>query len=271
MQFDKKEYEKTLNLLKQDSVYTVCIEANCPNRYECFAKKTATFMVLGNICTRNCKYCNVKKGTPDKLDLNEPKKILNIIRKLNLKYVVITSVTRDDLKDGGAKQFVKIINSIKEYNSNIKVEVLISDLNGNFEALNEIIKANPDVINHNIETVERLFDDIRPNSNYQTSIKILKQISNSKIICKSGIMVGLGETKEDLEKTLTDLKNSNVDVLTIGQYLKPNTDCKKVDKYYTEKDFLELKQLGEKYIPTVISGQLVRSSYKADSIFEKII
>jgi lipoic acid synthetase len=264
--FDRKKYSETLDLINKNKINTVCVEANCPNRYECFSKKTATFMILGNICTRNCAYCNVKNGIPEEPYEKEPERIANAVKKLNLKYAVITCVTRDDLDDCGSSQFVKVVDEIKKVNSSCKMELLISDLNGNFDALKKIVNLNPEVINHNIEVVKELFKDMRPNAKYERSIKLLQQIKkiNPMIKTKSGLMLGLGETKEQIIKTMNDLRKAGCDILTLGQYLQPSEKHAKVKKFYTPEEFNELAKIGESIgFLHVESGPMVRSSYHA--------
>ena len=260
--FNRTDYAKTLGKLK--GVNTVCMSANCPNRYECFANSTATFMILGDTCTRNCKYCAVKSGLPNLIDLSEPKKIAKIAKDLNLKYVVITCVSRDDLKDGGASVFIETVREIRKLLPKIKIELLISDLNGNWDALNQIIKENPYVLNHNIEVVRSLFPTLRPKGDYLRSLELLKKC---KIVSKSGLMVGLGETEVEIMETLQDLRNVHVDIITIGQYLQPSKDHAQVKKYYTPNEFKVLakkaKTLGFK---KVFTGPLVRSSYHAQKV-----
>jgi len=266
-----KNYNKINRIIKNSALHTICHEAKCPNMAECFGHGTATFLILGYTCTRNCLYCNVNHGTPKKINENEPKKIAEAIKKLNLKYVVITSVTRDDLEDSGANVFLKTINEIKKNNKKIKVELLIPDLNGN--NLRKIIKAKPDVLGHNIEVTKNLFRKLRPRGNYSLSLKLLKNIKkiNKNQKTKSGLMIGLGETKEDIIKTMKDLRKADVDFLTIGQYLQPRKDLAKVKKFYTPKEFKEFEKiglgLGFKHIE---SGPLVRSSYRADKLKNKI-
>ncbi|MEM2121143.1 MAG: lipoyl synthase [Candidatus Woesearchaeota archaeon] len=264
--YDKNKYLKTRNLINELGLNTVCIEANCPNRYECFSNNKATFMILGNVCTRNCLYCNVKKGLPKNVDPNEPKRISRAIKILGINYAVITSVTRDDLKDGGAEQFVKTIREIKRLNKDCKVEVLIPDFNGDLNSLKRIVEERPDVINHNIEVVRRLFNKLRPKGDYELSLKILKSIKeiNPKIVTKSGFMVGFGENKKDIVKTIKDLKRVDCDILTVGQYLRPSKKHFPVKKYYSKREFEEIKNIAEKIgFKKVFSGFLVRSSYKA--------
>jgi len=265
--FDKKKYLNTYNIVKD--LNTICLSGNCPNRYECFANDTATFMILGDICTRNCKYCNVLNGKPSDVDLKEPEKITESIKKLNLKYVVITCVSRDDLNDGGTKHFVNVFKKIKEINPSCKVELLISDLNKNLENLNKIILLKPDVINHNIETCKDLFNQLRPEGNYNFSLSLLSYVKNTNpyIKTKSGFMVGLGENKNQIEKTIIDLKNSGCDLITVGQYLQPSKNNVEVKKYYTPEEFKNIETFGLKNDIKIIASALVRSSYKAGELY----
>ncbi|KYK20963.1 lipoyl synthase [Thermoplasmatales archaeon SG8-52-2] len=262
-----ESFVKMKSLLREAKLHTICEEAKCPNIAECFGSGTAVFLILGDICTRDCKYCYVKHGKPLKLNLEEPKDVAESVKKLGLKYVVITSVTRDDLEDGGADIFYKTIKEIKKLNPNVFVEVLIPDFNGNISSLKKVIDAKPDVINHNIEVVENLFADIRPQGNYETSLKLLKEIKNinKDIKTKSGFMVGLGESEEQILKTMKDLRNSEVDFLTIGQYLQPSKNHIEISKYYSPTEFDQFKKsaldMGFKHVE---SGPLVRSSYHAE-------
>jgi len=262
-----KNYVKMKSLLKNAKLHTICEEAKCPNIAECFNNGTAVFLILGDICTRNCGYCNVTHGVPKPLNENEPKKVAESVKQLALKYVVITSVTRDDLEDGGASVFCETINEIKNLNNNCKIEVLIPDFKGNMESLNDIIYSKPDVINHNIEVVKELFLEIRPEGNYENSITLLKNIKkrNRKIKTKSGFMIGIGENKNQILKTMDDLINAEVDFLTIGQYLQPTKKHADIKKYYTPREFEEFKEIGLKMgFKHVESGPLVRSSYHAE-------
>ncbi len=264
--------EKTKNvrtILKHNCLNTVCENARCPNKNECYQKNTATFLIMGNVCTRNCRYCNIGCERPEPLDVNEPKNLAKAVSELGLKYSVITSVTRDDLPDGGANHFAKTIEEIRKISPDTKIEILTPDFKGNKEVLDVIIKAHPDVFNHNIETVERLFKTARPQGNYRQSLDVLKYIKdNSDIPTKSGMMVGLGETQDDIKQTLDDLRSVNCDILTIGQYIQPSKLHLEVEKYYTEEEFEELKELAkqagfEKYQ----IAPLVRSSYNAFKLF----
>jgi len=262
-----ENYSKMISLLRNAKLHTICQEAKCPNIAECFGSRTAVFLILGDVCTRNCRYCNVKYGEPSSLNLNEPMDVAESVKELGLKYVVITSVTRDDLEDGGANVFYKTIKEIKKLNKNCKVEVLIPDFKGKIGSLNKIINAKPDVINHNIEVVQELFPEIRPQGNYETSLEILTNIKKIKkgVKTKSGFMVGFGETNEQILKTMSDLRKANVDFLTIGQYLQPSRDHVEIKRYYTPEEFKEFKKLalnmGFKHVE---SGPLVRSSYHAE-------
>lgn len=265
-----KNYVKIKSMLRNAKLHTICEEAKCPNIAECFGSGTAVFLILGDTCTRNCRYCYVKHGTPLPLDPNEPRNVADSVRQLGLKYVVITSVTRDDLKDGGAIVFYETVNEIKKINNNCKVEVLIPDFKGNVKALQTVIDAKPDVVNHNIEVVKDLFSMIRPEGNYKTSLGLLKNIKKfgKKVKSKSGFMVGLGENNEQIFSTMTDLRHSDVDFLTIGQYLQPTRQHAEIKKYYTPEEFNRLQKIaldiGFKHVE---SAPLVRSSYHADKAF----
>lgn len=252
-------------ILKTKCLNTVCENARCPNKNECYTKNTATFLIMGNNCTRNCRYCNITCNRPEPLDLNEPQHVAEAVKDLGLKYAVITSVTRDDLPDGGAEHFANCIYEIRKISSDIKIEILTPDFKGNKSSLDTIIKAHPDVFNHNIETVRKVFKTARPQGNYDCSLEVLKYVKdNSDIITKSGLMIGLGETFEDIEETLIDLKNAGCDILTIGQYIQPSKAHLEVSKYYTPDEYEKLKLLAEKIgIKHYQIGPLVRSSYRA--------
>lgn len=260
--------EKTRNvrrILKTNCLNTVCENARCPNKNECYTSNTATFLIMGNVCTRNCRYCNIDCQKPDPLDLKEPLHIAQAVKDLGLKYTVITSVTRDDLSDGGAEHFANCIYEIRKLMPDVKVEILTPDFKGDTNALDKIIKAKPEVFNHNIETVKHLFKTARPQGDYERSIGVLKYIkANSEMLTKSGLMVGLGETLEQIEETLQDLKSAGVDILTIGQYIQPSKAHLEVAKYYTPEEFQELDKLALHlgYTHRQI-GPLVRSSYRA--------
>lgn len=255
-------------ILKTKCLNTVCENARCPNKNECYTKNTATFLIMGNNCTRNCRYCNITCSRPEPLDLNELFHVAEAVKDLGLKYAVITSVTRDDLPDGGAEHFANCIYEIRKISPDVKIEILTPDFKGNKDSLNTIIKANPNVFNHNIETVRNVFKTARPQGDYDCSLEVLKYIKdNSDIITKSGLMIGLGETFEDIEQTLVDLKNVGCDILTIGQYIQPSKAHLEVSKYYTPDEYEKLKQLAEKVgIKHYQIGPLVRSSYRASEL-----
>ena len=256
-----------MNRLMRDlKLHTVCESARCPNRAECFARGIATFMILGDICTRNCTFCAVKHGIPQPADPEEPQHIVAAVNKLGLRYAVITSVTRDDLPDGGASQFAQTINAIHEYDSNIPVEVLIPDFKGSTSALQTVMNASPAVLNHNVETMPRLYPEVRPEANYQRSLELLEKarLLNGNLITKSGLMLGLGETRGEVIEVMTDLREAGCDLLTIGQYLQPSLSHHKVVKYIPPEEFQEYQNIGEKIgFTAVISGPLVRSSFHA--------
>ena len=256
-----------MNRLMRDlKLHTVCESARCPNRAECFARGTATFMILGDICTRNCTFCAVKHGMPQPADSEEPQHIVAAVNKLGLRYAVITSVTRDDLPDGGASQFAQTINAIHEYDPNIPVEFLIPDFKGSTSALQTVMNASPAVINHNVETMPRLYPEVRPETNYQRSLELLEKarLLNGNFITKSGLMLGLGETRGEVIEVMTDLREAGCDLLTIGQYLQPSLSHHKVVKYIPPEEFQEYQNIGEKIgFTAVISGSLVRSSFHA--------
>ncbi len=255
-------------ILKTKCLNTVCENARCPNKNECYTKNTATFLIMGNNCTRNCRYCNITCARPEPLDLNEPFHVAEAVKNLGLKYAVITSVTRDDLPDGGAEHFANCIYEIRKISPDVKIEILTPDFKGNKDSLNTIIKAHPNVFNHNIETVRNVFKTARPQGDYDCSLEVLKYIKdNSDIITKSGLMIGLGEILEDIEQTLIDLKNVGCDILTIGQYIQPSKAHLEVSKYYTPDEYENLKQLAEKVgIKHYQIGPLVRSSYRASEL-----
>lgn len=254
-------------ILKDRCLNTVCENARCPNKNECYTKNTATFLIMGNICTRNCRYCNINCDRPLPLDLDEPKQIAQAIRDLKLKYTVITSVTRDDLPDGGAQHFANCIYEIKNLSPDTKIEILTPDFKGYKSSLDVIIKANPTVFNHNIETVKDIFKIARPQGDYECSLKVLKYIKeNSNIKTKSGLMIGLGETFEQIEQTLIDLKHSGCDIVTIGQYIQPSKKHLKVSKYYTLQEYEILEQMAKNIIGHYKIGPLVRSSYNASEL-----
>lgn len=270
---DTDKTKKVRNILKTRCLNTVCEQARCPNKAECYAKDTATFLIMGNTCTRNCKFCNIKGGKPENLDINEPKNIALSVKELGLDYAVITSVTRDDLPDGGAEHFAQVIYEIKNLTPDVKIEVLTPDFKGNKDALDVVIKAKPDVFNHNIETAEELYPKARPMANYRQSLNVLKYVKekDDTILTKSGMMVGLGETKEQIITTLKDLHSIGCDIVTIGQYIQPSKQHLEVEKYYKPEEYDELTQIAKKIgIKFPVFAPLVRSSYKAKECVETI-
>ena len=270
---NSKEFFLTKTIVNKNNLVTVCQEANCPNITECWSKRHATFMIMGDTCTRACGFCDVKTGKPGKLDELEPVKISQAVKKLNLRHVVITSVDRDDLKDGGANHFFEVINQTRKINPKTTIEVLTPDFLRKGEAYKRVLEANPDVFNHNIETVPSLYLKVRPGSRYFASLELLKNSKkiNKKIFTKSGIMVGLGEKKDEILQVMDDLKAAEVDFLTIGQYLQPSVKHFPLDRYYTPKEFDELGNIAKsKGFLLVSSSPLTRSSYHADEDFAKL-
>lgn len=255
-------------ILKTKCLNTVCENARCPNKNECYTKNTATFLIMGGNCTRNCRYCNISCAKPEPLDLEEPKHIAEAVKALGLKYAVITSVTRDDLPDGGAEHFANCIYEIRKICPDTKIEILTPDFKGNKNSLDLIIKAHPDVFNHNIEAVRDIFKAVRPQGDYNCSLEVLKYVKeNSDILTKSGLIIGLGETFEQIEQTLIDLKNVGCDIVTIGQYIQPSKQHLEVAKYYTPEEYDKLKALAQKAgIKNYQIGPLVRSSYRASEL-----
>jgi len=267
---DTRNYFKTKEILNKKKLYTVCQEASCPNISECWSKKHATFMIMGDICTRACAFCNVKTGKPKHLDSFEPLKIAQATKELNLNHVVITSVDRDDLEDGGANHFSKVILEIRKINKQTTIEVLTPDFLRKGESYKKVLNANPDVYNHNIETVPSLYRSVRPGSRYFASVDLLKSVKeiNKTIFTKSGIMLGLGETKDEVLQVMDDLLSANVDFLTIGQYLQPSVKHYPLKRYVHPDEFEEFKELAlSKGFLIVASSPLTRSSYHADKDF----
>ncbi len=267
---DTEKTKTVRKILKNKCLNTVCDGARCPNKSECYSKNTATFLIMGNTCTRNCRYCNISPARPEPLDADEPKHIAEAVKELGLKYAVITSVTRDDLPDGGAEHFRKCIDEIRRI-SDAGIEILTPDFKGSEQALDIIIQAKPDVFNHNIETVEPIFKTARPQGDYSLSLKVLRYIKdNSSIVTKSGLMIGLGETFQEIEATLLDLKEAGVDIITIGQYIQPSKAHLEVAKYYTLDEYEDLKELARKIgFKNYQIAPLVRSSYQAKLSFEE--
>ena len=270
---NSKEFFLTKTIVNKNNLVTVCQEANCPNITECWSKRHATFMIMGDTCTRACAFCDVKTGKPVNLDKLEPLKISQAVKKLNLKHVVITSVDRDDLKDGGANHFFDVISQTRRVNPNTTIEVLTPDFLRKGEAYKKVLEANPDVFNHNIETVPSLYLKVRPGSRYFASLELLKNAKkiNKKVFTKSGIMVGLGETRDEILQVMDDLKSADVDFLTIGQYLQPSVRHFPLDRYYKPEEFKELGDIAKaKGFLLVSSSPLTRSSYHADEDFSKL-
>ena len=270
---NSKEFFLTKTIVNKNNLVTVCQEANCPNITECWSKRYATLMIMGDTCTRACAFCDVKTGKPGKLDELEPVKISQAVKKLNLKHVVITSVDRDDLKDGGSNHFFEVINQTRKTNPNTTIEVLTPDFLRKGDAYKKVLEANPDVFNHNIETVPSLYLKVRPGSRYFSSLELLKNAKkiNKKVFTKSGMMVGLGENKDEIIQVMDDLKSADVDFLTIGQYLQPSVKHFPLDRYYTPNEFKELGDIARaKGFLLVSSSPLTRSSYHADEDFAKL-
>lgn len=262
------EIQRIKSMLREQKLFTVCEEASCPNLPECFGSGTATFMIMGDICTRRCPFCDVAHGRPNPLDPDEPKHLAESVTALGLKYVVVTSVDRDDLRDGGAQHFADCINAVRETSPKTKIEVLVPDFRGRMEKALDVFSAvPPDVFNHNLENVPRLYKKVRPGSDYQWSLDLLKEFKARvpAVPTKSGLMVGLGETKEEVIAVMEDLRAHNVDMVTIGQYLQPSKDHLPVERFVTPEEFEELAELGTKLgFSNVASAPLVRSSYHAD-------
>lgn len=254
------------------SLHTICESALCPNQGDCFSQRTAAFLLLGDICTRNCTFCAVKKGAPCPVDENEPQNLAQAVEGLGLRYVVITSVTRDDLPDGGASHFAKTIALLKGKDEGLTVEVLIPDFCGSFHSLKTVVDAHPDVINHNLETVPRLYLEVRPKADFQRSLRLLEQAKelDPQIVIKSGLMVGLGETRDELLWVMEELRKVNCDLLTIGQYLQPSAHHHPVIRFVPPEEFLEYESTGKAMgFCDVASAPLVRSSFNARQLYEK--
>ena len=271
--YNTQNFFITKEIVNRKKLHTVCQEASCPNVSECWSKKHATFMIMGDTCTRACSFCNVITGKPTFLDPYEPTKIAKATKELNLKHVVITSVDRDDLEDGGADHFSKVINEIRKFNKKTTIEVLTPDFLRKGDSYKKVVNANPDVFNHNIETVPSLYRQVRPGSRYFASLNLLKAAKeiNKKIFTKSGIMLGLGETKEEVLQVMDDMLTANVDFLTIGQYLQPTVKHYPLNRYLHPDEFKEFEQLAlSKGFLIVSSSPLTRSSYHADEDFSKM-
>ncbi|MDN4595447.1 lipoyl synthase [Polycladomyces subterraneus] len=261
-----ENYQELKRMMRSKTLHTVCEEARCPNIYECWANRTATFMILGDICTRACRFCAVKTGLPTELDWQEPERVAEAVEQMGVKHAVVTSVARDDLKDGGAAIFAATIKAIRKRNPFTSVEVLIPDFQGNWDALKVVMDARPDILNHNIETVRSRSDRVRSKAKYDRSLELLRRAKEMQpdIPTKSSIMVGVGEEYHEILEAMDDLRAVNVDILTIGQYLQPTKKHLKIHRYYTPEEFQQLKEEGLKRgFSHVESGPLVRSSYHA--------
>lgn len=266
------QYEQTRQLLKKGGLHTVCQEANCPNIFECFSKRTATFLILGDRCTRNCSFCNVTHGAPGPADPREPKRVAQAAAEMNLAYVVVTSVTRDDLPDGGAGLFGQTIEALREAIKSVKIEVLIPDFQGDAAALARVLDAGPDVLNHNIETVPRLYPRVRPQADYRRSLELLhsvhKQVPGMPI--KSGLMLGLGETDDEIQQALEDLRKVSCSIVTLGQYLRPTPSHHPVKAFVAPEQFDKWRKTAlEMGFCEAACGPFVRSSYQADAAYNK--
>ena len=264
---------KMKELMDGLQLHTVCESAHCPNQGKCFGRGVATFMILGDVCTRNCTFCAVEHGQPAPPDANESEHLVEAVKRLGLRHVVITSVTRDDLPDGGASQFAKVVEAIRSYDSQITVEVLVPDFQGSLSALELVVASHPAIINHNVETVPRLYPQVRPQANYERSIRLLKSVKSMEegLLAKSGLMVGLGESHEEVIQVMEDLKGVNCDFLTIGQYLQPSLNHHEVVRFVPPAEFEEYRDIGVTMgFRGVASAPYVRSSFLADKMLEGI-
>ncbi len=260
-----ENYSKLLHLMRGKELHTVCEEARCPNLGECWGRGTATFMILGDVCTRSCGFCAVKTGRPTVLDTDEPRRVADAVASMKLRHVVITSVNRDELQDGGASIFAETIRQIRIREPKCRIEVLIPDFKGEKVALDIIVDAAPDILNHNLETVPRLYSVVRPQARYERSLEVLSYFKEHGLVTKTGVMVGIGEKPEEVLEVMKDMRKSNVDILTVGQYLQPTKQHLPIDRYVTPDEFDMYKERGlEMGFKFVESGPLVRSSYHAD-------
>ncbi|MDX9854183.1 MAG: lipoyl synthase [Tenuifilaceae bacterium] len=265
-----EDYAKVNKIVKQHGLHTICSSGMCPNIHECWGNGTATFMILGDICTRSCKFCATTTGKPGTVDPNEPENLANSVKLMQLKHCVITSVTRDDLPDEGAAHWAETIRKVKEVNPNTKVEVLIPDFNGSTQLLDIVLSANADIVAHNLETVERLTPSVRSAAKYHRSLEVIKYISSQGVLSKSGIMLGLGETREEVLATMDHLLDAGCQMITIGQYLRPRNENLPVERYVEPTEFEELRKIAlEKGFRFAESGPLVRSSYHAEQAIAK--
>ncbi len=260
-----ENYTKLLDLMRVKRLHTVCEEAHCPNLGECWGRGTATFMILGDTCTRSCGFCAVKTGRPTELDTDEPRRVAEAVASMKLRHVVITSVNRDELKDGGASIFAETIRQIRIRDPKCRIEVLIPDFRGERMAMDIVVDAAPEILNHNLETVPRLYSVVRPQAKYERSLEVLKYFKEHGLVTKTGVMVGIGEKPEEVLEVMRDMRTSSVDILTVGQYLQPTKEHLPIDRYVTPDEFAMYKEKGlEMGFKYVESGPLVRSSYHAD-------
>lgn len=265
-------YKNVKSLIEEHDLHTVCESAACPNRGECWSNSTATFMILGNICTRSCGFCNVITGKPTELDLDEPRRVAQAVSKLNLKYAVITSVNRDELKDGGASVWAETIRECRAASPDTKIEVLIPDFCGNWDALRTVLDARPDVLNHNIETVPRLYLQVRPQGKFERSLELLRRAKDFGMTTKSGLMMGLGETDEEVIEVLKEWRKVDCDLVTLGQYMQPTLNHLPVARWVHPDTFKKMHDIGmEMGFVNVFSGPLVRSSYHAEEQSAKVV
>ena len=272
---DNKEFKAVKKIISKNNLHTVCDGARCPNKCECYSSRTATFLILGDTCTRNCAFCNISQKTPLSTDENEPHNVAVAVKELNLKYCVITSVTRDDLKennDYGSIHYEKTIKEVRSLNPDVKIEVLIPDFKGNHIALDRVISQKPDVFNHNIETIKRLYPIARQMADYECTLDVLKYAKQKGMITKSGFMLGLGEFEDEIKELLVHLNNVGLDIVTIGQYIQPSKRHLEVNIYYTLDEYNKIEEFIKKYTKILpIVAPLARSSYKAYEAYNKII
>jgi lipoic acid synthetase len=269
-----EDLEKVKSVLREGALHTVCEEARCPNLGECFSKGTATFLILNSVCTRHCGFCAVEHGTPLPPDESEPERVAEAVERMRLRYVVVTSVTRDDLPDGGASQFAKTIRAIRARDRTLRIETLVPDFKGDSQCLEVVLSESPDVLNHNVETVPRLYAEVRPQADYRRSLNLLKQAKkrDPRLVTKSGFMLGVGEEAKEIFDLLCDLRDVGCDLVTIGQYLQPRSDRIPVRRYVPPKEFEEYKRMGEAMgFKEVASGPFVRSSFHASEMFESAL
>lgn len=265
------DYVRVKGVIEREKLHTVCMEARCPNVGDCFSAGTATFLIMGDVCTRNCRYCAVRSGTPGPADPTEPGRVARAVSKLGLRYAVITSVTRDDISDGGAALFAETVRTIKELVPDCRVEVLVPDFGPSMEvSIERVIKAGPDVINHNIETVGPLFPSLRPRGDYRLSLRLLARVATSGVPAKSGLMLGLGESMDQIRATLEDLRRAGCSILTAGQYLRSRRENHPVERFYTPDEFERVRELAESMgFERVLAGPMVRSSYHAHELSDR--